>query len=476
MALTLRLRLLLAFLVPTLGLLGLAGFFGYQSSRAILEDELGRSLSSQAAAVAAALSAERLMALTAEDAVGEGSRSYKSLHRQLTEAQLATGARRIVTFDVNGVVRIDIGGGLPLGAEMPELLRERAELQAVRAGHRASSQVLFEGTDGRYYKTGYAPLHVDGAVVGAVAVEGSAEFYGPLQALFRAFAGLLLLTAVVLGAAAVLTARAFSRPLEQLVQSATRIGEGDLSTAVMPQPTREIGALASKLEAMRQALESRDRQLKMMLGGIAHEVKNPLGGIELFAGLLGEELRAQAPNVAEAQGHVGKVQREVQTLKRLVDDFLAFAREQKVHLAPVELSAFIRGVVELVQPDAEAKGVSVAVELTAATLTADASLLTLALVNLLKNAVQASARGATVTVRGERRGGEVVLEVEDHGPGISAELQERIFEPFFTTKEKGTGLGLPLAAKLVEAHGGTLSVSSNPGKTLFVIRLPAAVG
>src|SRR5207302_6491648 len=106
----------------------------------------------------------------------------------------------------------------------------------------------------------------EGTVVGAVAVEGSAEFFGPLTFLFRAYAGLLGATLLVLALAAIFTARALARPLERLVQSALRIGGGDLSTKVEPEPTHEIGILSRELEAMRQALESRDRQLKMMLG------------------------------------------------------------------------------------------------------------------------------------------------------------------------------------------------------------------
>src|SRR4051812_41498740 len=95
---SLRARLLAAFLLPTLVLLSLAGWLGYRSSRNVLEEELGASLSSLAAAVAAQLSVDRLLALTSDDAEGEGSRTYRTLSRQLETSRLATQARRIVAF------------------------------------------------------------------------------------------------------------------------------------------------------------------------------------------------------------------------------------------------------------------------------------------------------------------------------------------------------------------------------------------
>jgi signal transduction histidine kinase len=465
---SLRARLLAAFLLPTLLLLSLAGFFGYRSSRNVLEDELGASLSALAAAVAAQLSADRLLALTAEDAEGDGSRTFRTLSRQLESARAATRARRIVAFAPDGRVLLDSGGALPIGAQFPDLARDRLELQRVLEGtERAHSQVLFEGNDHRLYKTGYAPLISDGKVVGAVAVEGSAEFYGPLTNIFRLYAALLAVTLLVLAAAAVWFGRALARPLERLVQSALRIGKGDLQTPVEAEPTEEIGILSRELEAMRRELESRDRQLKMMLGGVAHEVKNPLGGIELFAGLLAEDLKGQ-----DAVGHVQRIQRELDYLKRIVEDFLIFAREQKLNRLQFEPKAWVDEARERLIGEALGKGVVLSASAEPAQLEGDISLLTSALVNLVKNAVQVSTQGQSVRLAGRKDGSRYVVEVEDEGPGIPPEALPRIFEPFFTTREKGTGLGLPLARKLLEAHRGTLTVESRPGRTVFRAELP----
>ncbi|HYH99231.1 HAMP domain-containing sensor histidine kinase [Hyalangium sp.] len=462
-------RLLLAFLLPTLVLFVLTGAASYALARSILEEELGQSLSALAAATASQVSGERMLTIELGDDV-QGTRTWRNLTRLLGEVRQASGLRRVFAVDVQGRVRADVGGGLPVGVEAPELARDRLELARVFAGERAASQVLFTGSDGQLYKTGYAPVRQGDTVVGAVAVEGSAAFFDSLAQLSRTFTAATAVALAVLAAVAVLTARGLARPLRRLMDSALRIGRGDLTTPVPPEPTREIGVLARELEVMRGALESRDRQLKLMLAGVAHEVRNPLGGIELFSGLLAEDLKAGTP--AEAAGHVSRIQREVAYLQRIVEDFLAFAREQPLARAPVEGPALLADACELLSVEAETKGVKLEVEAAPAWLEADGSLLTAALVNLVKNAVQASPPGQRVLVTGRAEAQRYTIQVRDAGPGIPEAERERIFEPFFTTREKGTGLGLPLASKIVRAHGGELEFTSMPGATTFTLTLP----
>ncbi|MBX5484075.1 MAG: HAMP domain-containing protein [Myxococcaceae bacterium] len=473
---SLRLRLLFAFLAPALALFGLAGAFGYTLSRGRLEAELGESLAAIAAASASQINGGRLLTIEPGDDVAQ-TRTWRNVLRTLTELKEATGARRLVAFDTQGRVRVDAGGGLPTGAEMPELARDRLELERVlQRGERAASQVLFE-YEGQLYKTGYAPIRDDsGTIVGAIAVEASARFWDPLRQLAIGYLLFVLLTLAVLGLVAVAMANTVTRPLRRLVSAATRIGGGDLSTPVAPDPSLEVGALARELEAMRQALESRDRQLKMMLAGVAHEVRNPIGGIELFAGVLAEEL-GDAPADAEARGHVERIRSEIDYLKRIVEDFLAFAREQKIARARFDAKAWVHGAVELLRTDAESRSVRLEVQAVPATIEGDEGLLTSALVNLVKNAIQASPSGTgVVEVRAGPQSSRYVVEVRDQGAGIPAEQLEQLFEPFFTTREKGTGLGLPLAKKIVQAHGGEMRVRSRPGETVFELSLPLAWG
>ncbi len=462
-------RLLVAFLLPTLLFLALTGTAVYALARSILEDELGTSLSAIAAATASQVSGERLLTVEPGDDTA-GTRTWRNFVRLLTEVRDASGVRRVSVVDTEGRVRVDVGGGLPVGTEAPELARDRLELSRVFSGQRAASQVLFRGSDGLFYKTGYAPVRREGTVVGAVAVEGSAAFFGPLARLSRRFAAASAVALGVRALVAILTARGLARPLRRLMDSALRIGRGDLTTPVPPEPTREIGVLARELEVMRGALESRDRQLKLMLAGVAHEVRNPLGGISLFSGLLAEDIAAGA--LTDATSHVHRIQHEVAYLQRIVEDFLAFAREQPLSREPLAAETLLQEASGLLTADASAREVTLEVHAEPAVLEADGSLLTAALVNLVKNAVQASPQGGLVRVTGQGEPQGYTIRVQDQGGGVPEAERERIFEPFFTTRQKGTGLGLPLSRKIARAHGGELRLVATPGLTTFELTLP----
>lgn len=468
---SLRSQLLAAFLLPTLVLFGVAGAAGYALSRRILEEELGRSLSAVAAAAASQVGGDRLLTIEPDDDRKQ-TRTYRSVLRLLGDIRLATNSRRVFAVDTQGRVRADAGGSLPVGAQMPELSRDRSELSAVFRGSTAASAVLFEGSDHRLYKTGYAPVFQEHEVIGAIGVEGSAEFFRPLTRLFQAFAILVGAALALLALIAVLTARGLSKPLIRLMRSALRIGGGDLKTRVPGEQIHEFGVLAQELELMRDRLGSRTRQLQLMLAGVAHEVRNPLGGIALYAGVLAEELQAGAPVTDGIRQHVAQIQREVDYLERIVDDFLQFAREERLAKTRCSTASVVEEAVALVRTEAAAHRNEIQLRAEASSWEVDQNLLISAMVNLLKNALQASPEGLPVEVTGALRDGWYRIEVADRGPGIPEELRERIFEPFFTTREQGTGLGLPLARKVVQAHGGEIAVHCSPGLTRFRVDLP----
>ena len=467
---SLRTRLLLIFLLPTLGLFLLAGATAYVGARQLLEDELGRALAGQGAAVASQLSSERVLMLQPGD---DNTRTFRNLSRTVEELRAATGARRIFVFDTAGRARLDSAGRLPIGTEVPELARDRYELSSVFRGKARASAVLFEGTDRRLYKTGYAPLFQDGQVVGAVGVEGSAAFFTPLARLTRAFVGWSLAALVVLGALALWTGESLTRPLRRLMYSAGRIASGDLRTAVPPERTREIGVLARELESMRRALESREQQLKMMLAGVAHEVRNPLGGMELFAGLLAEELAAVGSTaLGDAQSHLHRLMTDLTYLNRIVEDFLSFAKDETLKPEPVEMERLAPQVQAMLAPDAALKQVAFHLDVQKTQLSADPNLLLSALVNLAKNAIQAAPVGSTVLLKGSAGAERYQWSVLNAGPPIPASVREKIFEPFYTTREKGSGLGLPLARKIARAHRGDLTLLQTPETTSFIFELP----
>ena len=224
---------------------------------------------------------------------------------------------------------------------------------------------------------------------------------------------------------------------------------------------------------MRQQLADRDLRTQQMLAGIAHEVRNPLAGMTLFAGILRDEL----PEGDERRGHVEKIQRELGYLERVVNDFLEYARRPKPELAPVPLGELLADVVQLATTD------QIQIEIEPApgglpTAQADRGQLRRALLNLAKNAVQAATaaghRGkGAVRLSARQRGDELHIAVWNRGTEIAPEKVSRLFEPFFTTREKGTGLGLAFVREIAVDHGGRVDVASAQGETTFTIAIPA---
>lgn len=211
----------------------------------------------------------------------------------------------------------------------------------------------------------------------------------------------------------------------------------------------------------------------MMLSGIAHEVRNPLGGIELFSGLLREELGQDAAKLA----HLQRIERELTALKKVVGDFLDFARQTPLSLVPLaDPRQLLLEAAEVLQGAATERQIQLKVSAPTPQnlpIIVDAEQIRRALINLAQNAIQAAAPGSEVLLSAYQQDQKVILEVQDQGCGISTEEQQKIFVPFYTTKQTGTGLGLPLARKIVEEHGGTLTVRSEPGRGAnFYIALP----
>jgi signal transduction histidine kinase len=218
-----------------------------------------------------------------------------------------------------------------------------------------------------------------------------------------------------------------------------------------------VETLRRTLEEMRQALRARDRERETMLAGIAHEVRNPLGAMALYAGALGQDLAGRPE-----EAHVARIQHELLGLGRLVEDFLDYARHRPPALEPVDGARLAEEVGQLCRPLAEARGVALLAS-GAGAFAADRHQLRRAALNLVRNAIEASPPGGAVELGVEAARGAAVLTVLDRGPGLPAEARARLFEPFCTTKSGGTGLGLALARKAALAHGGELTVGDREG-------------
>src|SRR5512138_3857576 len=258
-----RRRFALAAALPALISLAAMALVADRLARRALEDELAARLVAAARAAAAALPADRVARLAPGD---EGTRTWGHVRARLDAVARATDTHLLVVRP-DRTALADSSGRMRIGEPALSLERDRLEIAQAAAGRSVTSQVLFQGSDGRLYKTGYAPLAgAGGEVVAVVGADGTAASFETLRRFRRLVA----------------------------TEAARRIARGDLETPLWKRKRKdEIGTLRDTIEEMRKALHARDEERETLLAGIAHEVRNPLGALDLFAGLLSEELQGR---------------------------------------------------------------------------------------------------------------------------------------------------------------------------------------
>jgi len=204
--------------------------------------------------------------------------------------------------------------------------------------------------------------------------------------------------------------------------------------------------------------------------GIVHEVRNPLAAIKGAVEILEDELAKDSPRREFAD----LAKKEVDRLDKLVGEFLRFARPATLSVRPNDLNKIVESVVSLVENQATAQSVKVEKVLprNLSEVSVDGEQIKQVLLNLAINSLQAMPDGGKLSIRTFSENGFSVVAVEDNGNGIDEKISSKIFDPFFTTKEKGVGLGLSIAHKIVSQHKGILSVESKNGNTVFTLHLP----
>lgn len=260
-----------------------------------------------------------------------------------------------------------------------------------------------------------------------------------------------------------------------------------------------------RLRAAERRARSAERMAEIgsMTSGLAHEIKNPLSTVGLNAQLLLEAIRELPIDESERAPLVNRIsalRRETDRLGGILQDFLQYAGQVRLETRPTDLNDTVQELVDFFMPEAERHGVRLRIDLAPAAQRGafvariDSKLVKQALLNLMLNATQAmSPQGAASgpVPQGNGASRELILRIEnrrepdgqpavlvhviDTGPGIAPETLARIFNPYFTTRAGGSGLGLPTARRLIEAHGGRIDVWSEPGKgSDFTVVLPVA--
>ncbi|MFC2041588.1 sensor histidine kinase [Chloroflexota bacterium] len=273
--------------------------------------------------------------------------------------------------------------------------------------------------------------------------------------------------------------RRISAPIKTLTLTAKQLGQGDLSQRVKVKDRGEIGELANTFNSMAENLERAERLRKNMVADVAHELRTPLSNLRGYLEAVRDEV------IKPDADTIRSLDEEATMLSRLVDELqeltLAEAGELKLNCQANDITRLIKQVVAARQTQAVKKKVSLSAELPdkLPKVNIDSQRIGQVLFNLLENALAHTAKDGVVTVTAVQQGERVEVAVIDTGEGIPAEDLPHVFERFYrvdksrTRATGGSGLGLTIAKRLVEAHGGEIEVQSEPGKgSRFSFTLP----
>lgn len=295
----------------------------------------------------------------------------------------------------------------------------------------------------------------------------------------------ILLGALIAGLAAVLVTLALSggilRPIARVTQAAERMEKGDLTVRVAVETPDEIGHLARAFNAMADSLAQQEQLRRNMVGDVAHELRTPLTNLRGY-------LEAARDGLLQPDASlVNNLYEETMLLSRLVADLQELAQAEAGQLTlvrqPVALAGIVTQAAAMLQPQLDAKGLTLHLDLPPdlPPVDIDAGRVGQVLRNLLNNAVAHTPAGGHITIRAAHSARQVAVTVRDTGDGISPADLPHIFDRFYradksrTRQTGGAGLGLAIARHLVTAHGGQISVASEPGQgATFTFTLPVA--
>jgi signal transduction histidine kinase len=275
-------------------------------------------------------------------------------------------------------------------------------------------------------------------------------------------------------------ARSLSKPIEVMRNFAMRVGGGQFDDRLTICQSNELDQLATELNRMSERLESLDEERRVFLANVSHELRTPVSNVQVTI----EALEMGAVDELELRDRFFQtIKDETKRLSGLIRDLLDLGQLEAgvtiLETQAVSLQSIISRAVRAMEVRMQAKSVSVQVDVADLRIMGDSERLLQAFLNLLDNALKYSTPNAHIFISGDRHKQQALIQIRDQGMGIHATDLPRIFEQFYTTgkarKESGAGLGLAIAKRIIEAHGGSITASSNPGQgATFTLSLPLA--
>jgi len=343
----------------------------------------------------------------------------------------------------------------------PRLLLNQTEISELNI-KQSKTSIPFKGNDGRWYLWGFYRLNNDYWL----AVKESAVRLSEVDrfaAFFWYFGAAGTLLAIIIGW---FMAKSITKPIDKLVKFSSEIGKENFKIDPPEKMHGEMDILSSTMDKMRSDLAVNQKEKEELLAQIAHEIRNPLGGIELLASLTKEDLEKESMRT----DYLDKILKEINGLENLITTYLNFSKPMPANPKWICVPEIVGELKNILANRIKKNDIKLEYEIELEKIYFDENHLTQILINLVSNSLDSIQNGGTILISAaeKRQGWEIII--KDDGSGIPAENLDKIFEPFFTTKKNGTGLGLAICKKLSIENNSRLTALNNAERgTMFVL-------
>ena len=396
--------------------------------------------------------------------------TFNPLYSRQELAQAAGGitintSRGALTFRLSGEDGETLGGSGTLPVEAGPLTASLSEGQR--------GWVMDARPDGRVYLHAASPLRLEDGVLYLENCREISSLFSDRAAQYQSFFLLMLGLTAAVGLLSLAVSAMLLRPLSRLSAATRRMAAGELDQRVAVDRDDELGQLSADFNVManriqRQVRELRDakRRQEDFIGSFAHEIKTPLTSIIGYADLL-RSRPLTAEQVQENAVYIFSEGQRLEALSRKLMDMIVLDR-QDFPLRPMPMDAFLRRVGGALRPALEAQGIQITVRARAAKIPLEPDLMETVVLNLLDNARKAMDGGGSILLEGMAEEGGYRIQVTDNGKGIPPQELGRVTEAFYMVDKSraraqgGAGLGLALCCRIVDLHGGTLDIQSEP--------------
>ena len=378
--------------------------------------------------------------------------------------QLTVKYSAVTIYIINTENHIIASGGSINNAIQSVLIHELEIEKARNAGIGFSP--LFSDNTGNSYKSAFLLLPSEETPKMVLGFDANAQFLQYARQLQKRVMLIGIIVLAISIVAVLILSQTLTHPLRELTIYANNIGKGHTEPTQQKERKDEIGFLGKTMEEMHLQIQQREKENKQLIASVAHEIRNPLAGMQVNVELLLEETHGNK----DLYIHSKAIASEIEKLSEIIENFLTYARPIEANLSLHSLQTLLIDLLPQIQQDFPEHKVEISGNATALV---NPNKIKHALSNLLKNACEASDTTVPICVSIQEGKSKISVFIKNQGFPITEDIRNRIFDIFFSTKESGVGLGLSITKSIIEQHSGTIRLEhSDSSGTEFVIELP----